>query len=267
MSSRRVVVTGVGPLVAWRRATPAALRRSFLRPAAAGLAAAAALVAALGPGVDLYGLVVWSLGAFVIATVVQEYARAIRVRVRRGGENAAQALFALWRRNQQRYGGYVVHLGAVFILMGIAGSVLNEERLENVRPGSEVRIADYRLRYLTARPLPAEHYRGAVARIALYRDGEPLGVMAPEKRMYWLEEQPASIPSVHSTLREDLYVILTALEPDGSATLKVYRNPLVNWIWIGGAIFVLGTALVMWPHRTGHGGRSAAPTAGGPSAA
>jgi cytochrome c-type biogenesis protein CcmF len=103
-----------------------------------------------------------------------------------------------------------------------------------------------------------QHYGGAVARIALYRGEEPLGVMAPEKRMYWLEQQPASIPSVHSTLREDLYVILTALEPDGSATLKVYRNPLVNWIWIGGAIFVLGTALVMWPHPGGRAGSGAA---------
>jgi cytochrome c-type biogenesis protein CcmF len=241
-------LTGVGPLVAWRRATPAALRRDFVVPAVAALAACAVVLAVVGPGVDAYGLAYWSLGAFVIATIAQEFARAIRVRVRKGGESPVRAFVTLFRKNQQRYGGYVVHLGFVFILMGIAGSVLNEERLENVRPGSEVRISDYRLRYLTARPLPAQHYGGAVARIALYRGGEPLGVMAPEKRMYWLEQQPASIPSVHSTLREDLYVILTALEPDGSATLKVYRNPLVNWIWIGGAIFVLGTLLVMWPH-------------------
>ena len=69
--------------------------------------------------------------------------------------------------------------------------------------------------------------------------------------------QPASIPAVYSTAREDLYVILTALEPDGSATLKIYRNPLVNWIWIGGAIFVLGTLLVMWPHPRSGGARNA----------
>ena len=72
--------------------------------------------------------------------------------------------------------------------------------------------------------------------------------MVPEKRLYWMQEQPASIPSVHSTLREDLYVILTAVEADGSATIKLYRNPLVNWIWIGGGVFVVGTILVMWPH-------------------
>ena len=106
----------------------------------------------------------------------------------------------------------------------------------------------YRLRYLTARPLPAQHYGGAVARIALYKDDEPVAMMLPEKRVYWFEDQPASIPSVYSTFREDLYVILNAIEADGSVTLQIYRNPLVNWIWLGGAIFVLGTLAVMWPH-------------------
>jgi cytochrome c-type biogenesis protein CcmF len=243
-----LLLTGVGPLIAWRRATPAALRRHFVLPSLAGLAAAGLVLALVGPGVDFYGLAVWSLGAFVIATIAQEYVRAIRARVRKGGEGPLGALAALLRKNPQRYGGYVVHLGFALVLMGTAGSVLNEEHLENVRPGSEIAVQDYRLRYLTAQPLPAQHYGGAVARLALYRGDEPLAVMAPEKRMYWLEQQPASIPSVYSTLREDLYVILTALERDGSATVKVYRNPLVNWIWIGGAIFVLGTALVMWPH-------------------
>src|SRR5215813_585964 len=250
-------LTGVGPLIAWRRARPSTLGRLFRWPALAALAAACVVFALVGRGVAPYGLAVWSLGAFVVATVVQEYARAIRVRTRRGGENAFQAVAALLRKNPQRYGGYVVHLGFVFVLMGTAGSVLNEERLENVRPGSEVHLHDYRLRYLTARALPAQHYGGAVARIALYRGDEPIGVMAPEKRMYWLEQQPASIPAVYSTAREDLYVILTALEPDGSATLKIYRNPLVNWIWFGGAIFVLGTALVMWPHPRSGGARDA----------
>ena len=106
----------------------------------------------------------------------------------------------------------------------------------------------YRLEYLTARPLPDRHYGGAVARLALYHDERPLAVMAPEKRMYFVEQQPASIPSVYSTLGEDLYVVLTAIEPDGSATLKIYRNPLVNWIWIGGVAFVLGAIVILWPH-------------------
>jgi cytochrome c-type biogenesis protein CcmF len=248
-------LTGVGPIVAWRRASPVSLRRQFAGPAAAGVACGVAFAAWFRGSAEFYPLMVWSLGAFVTATIVQEYARAIRIRVRKYGENPVRAVVTLLRKNQQRYGGYIVHLGAVLILIGTAGSVFNEERLETVSPGQEISMNGYRLRYLTAHPLPAQHYGGAVARLALYHHDDPVGVMVPEKRRYWLEEQPASIPSVHSTLREDLYVILTEIEADGSATLKIYRNPLVNWIWIGGAVFVLGTLAVMWPHPT----RSPAP--------
>ncbi len=242
-----LLLTGVGPLIAWRKASWKSLRRQFVWPTLAGLATCAAVGVALGGRVGFYPLVTWSLSGFVVVAIGQEYARAIRARMRRG-EGPVQALGVLLRRNQRRYGGYVVHLGVVFILVGIAGAAFNEERLENLSPGGSVEMNGYRLEYLTARPIPEQHYGGAQARLALYEDGEPVGVMAPEKRMYWLEQQPASIPSVYSTLGEDLYVILTALEPDGSATLKVYRNPLVNWIWIGGWTFVLGTLAIMWPH-------------------
>jgi cytochrome c-type biogenesis protein CcmF len=242
-------LTGVGPLIAWRRATWRSLRRQFVWPALGGLATAVALVVLRRGAISVYPLVTWSLGAFVTTTIAQEYARAVRARMRHG-ESPPKALRTLFAKNQRRYGGYVVHLGVVFIFVGIAGAAFNEERLENVSPGQSLALADYRLEYLTAKPLPTQHYGGAVARLALYEGGKPLAVMAPEKRMYWLEQQPASIPSIHSTLREDLYVILTAVEPDGSATFKLYRNPLVNWIWIGGYTFVLGALLVLWPHPT-----------------
>ena len=240
-------LTGVGPLVAWRRASPESLRRQFALPGAVGLAAAATTATARGTELSIYPLVFWSLGAFVVATIAQEYTRAIRARTRRG-ESAPRALVTLLSKNQRRYGGYVVHLGMVFILIGISGAAFNEERLENLDPGERIAMNGYTLEYLTARALPQQHYGGAVARLALYRDGDPIAIMAPERRMYWLEQQPSSIPSIRSTLREDLYVILTALEPDGSATLKVHRNPLVNWIWIGGYTFVFGALLVLWPH-------------------
>jgi len=240
-------LTGVGPLIAWRRASLANLRRQFVWPTAAGLVTAVVLAVALGSALTFYSIVAWSLAAFVMGTITQEYARAIRAR-RQKGEGPFTAVGQLLRKNQQRYGGYIVHLGAVFILIGTTGSVLNEERLENLSPGSGFAMDGYRLQYLTAEAIPAQHYGGAVARVALYRGDEPLAVMTPEKRMYWLEQQPASIPSVYSTAKEDLYVILTAIENDGSATFKVYRNPLVNWIWVGGVVFVLGTLLVMWPH-------------------
>jgi len=245
-----LLLTGVGPLIAWRKASVSNLRNQFTWPLVAGVATAVAVFFSVDSGLTVYALSMWSLCAFVIATIAQEYFRAIRARVRKGNENIAQAFAALLRKNQQRYGGYVVHLGAVLIMVGTAGSVLNQERLENVDPGDEIQLRDYRLRYLTAEAIPAQFFGGAVARIALFRGDEPLGVMTPEKRVYWLEQQPASIPSVYATLREDVYVILTNIESDGSATFKIYRNPLVNWIWIGGYVFVLGAVLIMWPHRT-----------------
>ncbi len=240
-------LTGVGPLIAWRRASLASLRRQFLVPTAFAGLVAAALIALLGRDLTWYPFMAWTLSAFVVGTVVQEYTQAVRARTRRG-ESPQRALYTLLRKNQRRYGGYVVHLGVVFILVGAAGAAFNSETLQNVKPGDSIALDGYELRYLTARPLPVGHYGGAEARVALFRGDEPLGTMAPEKRIYWLEQQPASIPSIRSTLREDVYVLLTAVEADGSATLKVHRNPLVAWIWLGGVVFIAGTILVMWPH-------------------
>jgi cytochrome c-type biogenesis protein CcmF len=258
-------LTGVGPLIAWRRASIVSLRRQFVWPLSTGLCVALALSAAFWGDIGFYPLSLWSLGAFVLATVTQEYVRAIRARMRSGDENALQALVALFRKNQRRYGGYVVHAGVVFVIFGVAGAAFNEERLENVEVGHTLELNGYSLQYMTALPIPEQHYGGAVARLAVHEHGEPLGVLTPEKRMYWLEEQPASIPAIHSTLREDLYVVLTEVERDGSATFKIYRNPLVNWIWIvvnwiwiGGYTFVFGTLLIMWPHaeRSGPQGQA-----------
>ena len=134
------------------------------------------------------------------------------------------------------------------MLLGISGSVFNYEALENLEPGDSVEVQDYRLEYLTADPITQQHYGGATARLALFRDDEPLAVMEPEKRIYWLEEQPSTIPSIYSTWSEDIYVILNAIESDGSATVKIYRNPLVNWIWAGAIIFAIGGISILWPH-------------------
>jgi cytochrome c-type biogenesis protein CcmF len=168
--------------------------------------------------------------------------------MKRRGENILTALFTLLSRNQRRYGGYIVHAGFVILMLGISGAAFNEEQVNNVRPGDSAEIRNFRLHYLTADAIPAQHYGGARARIALYRNDEPVAVMTPEKRMYWLEQQPSSIPSIYSSWREDLYVILTALEPDGSATLKIYHNPLVNFGWAGGCLFVFGCLIILWPH-------------------
>lgn len=244
-----LLLTGVGPLIAWRAATPASLKRQFRLPVVAGVVTGVVLAAIFWGEIGYWAITCWGLCAFVTMTIVQEYTRAIRVRMRSKGESVAGAFAALLQKNQRRYGGYIVHLGVVLILIGFSGAVFNFESLENIAPGDSVDVQQsYRLEYMTAEPITMQHYGGATARLALFRDDEPLAVMLPEKRMYWLEQQPSTIPSIYSTWFEDIYVILSAIETDGSATIKIYRNPLVNWIWVGAIVFVLGGLAILWPH-------------------
>ncbi len=243
-----LLLTGIGPLVAWRRASSASLRRQFVWPAAIGAATSVATGVVFWGEVGFWAVAVWGLSAFIVAGVVQEYARAIRARTRRHGESVLGALRTLLSKNQRRYGGYIVHVGVVLMVIGFSGALFNHEQLENVRVGESIEWGDYRLEYRTADAIPEQHYGGATAKLALYRDDDPLAMMQPERRVYWLEDQPNSIPSIYSTWHEDIYVILNAIEADGSATLKVYQNPLVNWIWFGGVLFVVGSLVVMWPH-------------------
>jgi cytochrome c-type biogenesis protein CcmF len=243
-----LLLTGVGPLIAWRRASVTNLRKQFIWPGIAGLASAIVLGALFWGQIGFWPLSCWGLSAFVVGTIGQEYWRAVRARVRSHGESVVHAFGTLLSKNQQRYGGYIVHLGVVMMMVGFTGAAFNEEKLENVKPGDSTEVHNYRLEYLTADPLPHQHYGGARARVALYQNGQGLALMAPEKRIYWLEEQPTSIPSIYSTIQEDLYLVLSNVEADGSATLKIYRNPLVNWLWIGGCVLILGNLIVMWPH-------------------
>ncbi|MCP4004426.1 MAG: heme lyase CcmF/NrfE family subunit [bacterium] len=239
-------LTGVGPLIAWRRATWINLRKSFLWPAVITLAT---VVGTLAVGVrEFYPVSFLALCAWVIATIVEEYQRGIRAR-RRRGENSLQAALGLIRRNQRRYGGYIVHLAIVLMFIGFAGASFNSEETRLLKPGETWEVSGYSLEYRQVRPVRHAHYAGAVARLALKDQGKPVGVLLPEKRMYFQQEQPTTIPAIASNLREDFYVILAGLQPDQSIAVKVYINPLVNWIWIGGFVLVFGNTILLWPFK------------------
>ena len=239
-----LLLMGIGPLVAWRRATWTNLRKSFLWPA--GVATfAAVLIFALGLR-SFYPVAFLALCVFVTSTVVEEYWRGIRVRMRRG-ENLPRALLELLRRNQRRYGGYVVHLSVVLIFVGFAGAAFYLEETRLLRPGETWQLNGYSISYRQSQPVSHPHYAGAIARVAVHHNGKPVGILTPEKRMYFQQEQPVTLPAIASSLREDLYMILAGLEPDQSIALKVYINPLVNWIWIGGLVFIVGNTLILWP--------------------
>jgi cytochrome c-type biogenesis protein CcmF len=238
-----LILTGVGPLIAWRRATLTNLRKSFLWPVAFAVSVGAVL-----PFFGWTTFYPWSfltLCAFVTGTIFEEYYRAIRVRMKHG-ENAFQAFAELVRRNQRRYAGYIVHLAVVIMFIGFAGAAFDIEETKLMRPGERWTLDGYTLEYRGVQPVNHPHFAGAKARIALYRGDTPITMLEPEKRMYFQQQQATTFPAISSGMRKDVYVNLNGLQPDQSVALKVYINPLVNWVWIGGLVFVIGNTLLLW---------------------
>jgi cytochrome c-type biogenesis protein CcmF len=239
-----LLLTGIGPLIAWRRATLANLRKSFVWPLGFAVLVGA-LLAAFGLR-RFYPWAFFTLCAFVVGTIGEEYFRAIAARMRRG-ESALRAFAELLSRNQRRYAGYIVHLAIVLMFIGFAGAAFDLEATRLMRPGERWQLREYTIEYRGLEPVADPHFRGVLARLALWRGDQPVSMLEPEKRMYYQQSQPATLPAVSSNLREDFYVILSGLEGDRNAALKVFINPLVNWIWIGGFVFVFGNALLLWP--------------------
>ncbi len=239
---------GVGPLIAWRRASRENLRRNFLWPALAGIAAAA-MSRLLGVG-NVLVLTTFALAAFVAATVVLDFSRATRARLRMG-ERPLSAIGTLLVKQNRRYGGFVVHLGILIIAVGVAGSQAWSIQTERtLRRGESVEIGRYQIRFdgLSASEEP-NHFK--VTGTFSVADGpRPLAVMRPAKKFYPQEQTPIAYVDYLMGFIEDLYLVLGDFARDGTqATIKVHVNRLVSWIWIGGLVVTLGTALALLPDR------------------
>jgi len=247
-----LALTGIGPLIAWRRASWPSLQRAFAKPVGVGLITGVSFVAI---GVRSVGAVLaFSLSAFVIGTIAQEFWRGTRARVRSTGENPAVALGRLTWGNKRRYGGYVIHVGVVLMCIGIAGSGVFQEEAEVIlRPGEAFEIGGYRLQYTELASFESPGGVGVVsAPLTAFRHGEARFRMHPEKHFHPPpnDQNPTTEVAIWSTLNEDLYVVLAGWDPaDRSASFSAYLNPLVKWIWIGGAVLLLGTIICMVPDR------------------
>lgn len=254
-----LALTGIGPLIAWRKASAANLRRQFTMPLATGLVTLAALLAS---GMrDLYALMAIALGAFVLGTVVQEFYRGVRARRRMHGESIPRALVNLVARNRRRYGGYIVHVGVLTYCVAFAGMAFKVDKEATLKPGESAEVKSpygwtYRLTHLGISQYNALNRRVSAATLEVTRDGKPIGVLKSEKRQHVNSLgqetfEPSTEVGIRSDLREDLYVVFAGT-PDGTET-AVYRftvNPLVSWVWIGGAILVVGGLVTMWPGGT-----------------
>ena len=244
-----VLLMGIGPLVAWRRASLRALGSSLLGPAAAAVVTGIALLAA-GAGSSPAGLVGYTFAAFVLAAITLEFARGTRARKGLGAGGWGSAFTSLVARNRRRYGGYVVHAAIIVLLVGAAGiggfSTTKEAKLA---PGESLEVGDYRVSYLGSAEERGANAQEVRARLAVSRGDDSLGTIAAGKNRYFAEQQTSNEVAIRTDwLRgEDLFVIADQFNGDGSVYLKVLVNPLVNLIWFAGLIFVGGSLIAMWP--------------------
>ena len=240
-----LLLMGIGPLVAWRRASLRSLGRTFVWPAAVALVAGAALVA-LGAWSSPVGLVAYTFSAFVLASIGYEFARGTRARRALGDEGWLGALRSLVARNRRRYGGYVVHASMVLLAIGVTGSSLYDTSgSARLRPGESMAVGSYTLRFLEAQVNDGQPR----ALVRVERDGEVIAHMTPGKNRYPVEQQVSNEPDIRSDwgTGEDLFLIVDSFRDDGSVQLRALVNPLVNLIWLAGFVFVGGSLVALWP--------------------
>ena len=241
-------LTGVGPLLAWRRTSLESLKRNFGGPLLGGLAAGA-VAYPLGFR-DFYALVCVILSVFVALTIASEFLRGARVIRARAGVNLFSGIAQLTMRNTRRYGGYVVHFGMVLVFIGLSGAAFNQDKQMEMPPGSRMQLGPYTLVCQTFTSRPEQNYTAERATIEAVRGGKQVMMLYPERRFYQASEEAGTMVAIYSTLKEDLYVVYAGRSPENEQpVIHAYLNPLVKCIWLGGIIVVLGTGLALLPNR------------------
>ena len=243
-----LILTGVCPLIAWRKSSAKNFKRNFLTPLGAGFLSG---VVAVALGVrDLIPLIFFSACGFVAMTMIYEFYKGARARQTIRPSGFLVALMDLTLMNKRRYGGFIIHLGVVLVFAGIIGSsFFKSEQLFTVEEKEEFSLGDYTLRFeqLTRREDPEKSV--VFAHLAIFKGGENIDDLYPEKDFHHKSEQPMTEVKIRSTLKEDLYLVLSGWEEGGQATFHVFINPLVQLIWIGIGIMVLGGMFVLVPNK------------------
>ena len=252
-------LTGIGPLLAWRSTSLRSIRRNFVLP---GIAMGVALVVLLAVGVrpwaagddweaTLFSLVTFTLAAGVITAIAAEFLRGASVVATQTGKNLLASTVLLVRRNTRRYGGYIVHFGIVVMFIGIAGGAFNQSHEQEMGSGDAMTLGPYRLVCETYTQDSNKNFDTEYALLNVFRGGKKITQLAPERRFYQASQTSSTMVALHSTLASDLYVIYEGRNPDtDKPIIKVFLNPLMNWIWIGVLIVVAGTFLALVPNLT-----------------
>jgi cytochrome c-type biogenesis protein CcmF len=241
-------LTGVGPLIAWRRSSLDSLRRAFLIPTIVAVLVASGLFAG---GVRHPAAVIsFGLCAFVVTTILSEFWKGSRAIEAKEKISLPHAAFELTWRNTRRYGGYLVHLGIVAIFVGFTGSAFNLHETRNLSLGEVVHFGHYDLKLASVNDNANENYEYSHAAVEVLRDGKQIDLLEPEIRLYKASQSQNSIVGIRRGLKEDLYINYAGVLPDGhKATFQFYEFPLVSWIWLGFWIVFFGTLICLVPSK------------------
>jgi len=253
-----IFLTGVGPLLAWRSTSFRAVRRNFIAPCIAILVTATVLIlSGLHPWADtdptgsIYSLVCFSLGAGVIAAIAAEFLRGAGVVRTQTGKNLLSAAVLLTRRNTRRYGGYIIHFGIVIMFIGLAGAAFNQSKEMEMGFGDSIQVGGYKVICQSFSQDSTPEYDTDFALLDVFHNGTKITRLTPERRIYFPDTdhaQASTVVAIHSTLAADLYVVFEGRNADsGRPIIKVFVNPLVNWIWAGVGIVILGTLIALVP--------------------
>jgi cytochrome c-type biogenesis protein CcmF len=235
-----LLLMGIGPLVAWRRASLRALGKTFAIPAAVSVVTGAVLLA-LGFGSSTPGLLAYTFSAFVAASIALEFVR---------GRRATGSLPRLVARNRRRYGGYIVHAAIVLLAIGIAGSSAYQTiRERSLQPGQSMRAAGYTLTYVSLGTQQLQNSQKTSAVIDVSRGGSHVTTLHPGKSWFPVEQSSSNDVSIYHDPRSlgDVYTIADGISKNGTLDLKVLVKPLVNLVWAAGFVFVFGSLVAMWP--------------------
>ena len=241
-------LTGVGPLIAWRKATVSHLRYQFFWPSLAAVATIG-ICLACGLGVAPAGVICFGFCAFTFATIGQEFSRGVAVRKRNTGEDTVSSLMGMVIRGKRRYGGYVVHVGIVLMFIGFAGTAYKKETDVKLVPGGQATLGRYTIRFERLAHEEDRQKEMVTGEVTALAGGKVIDHLRPAK---WFFHNHESEPTTEVAIRrgpaEDLYVTLGNYDlAEGNATFKVVVNPVVDWIWFGFMLLAIGTGIALLP--------------------
>jgi len=264
-----LLLTGIGPLLAWRNTSFASIRKNFAIPAGLAFLTFIALVGlGMRPWTPHFSslwsnffdftnhldfahscaLVAIPLATLVATTILLEFLRGGRVLQPKLETNLFGAMLHLTHRNTRRYGGYIAHLGVALIFLGLAGSAFDQESELPLKVGQKMQIGAYTLVSQDETQDDNANYTSYAAALEVQKDGKKIGNLYPEIRMYKASQQPDHVVAIRSTAKEDLYVIYAGRDDGEVPVIKAFIKPLVSWLWIGVLVVILGTGIALVPN-------------------